>query len=791
MSYKNLLALTRYIHGLCELHSLREFKPLPIKENEDNVCQRVDPLPGSCDLANSLFFSQPVASCAHQKKYDFCKLENERNEWFVTCNEKASQACESSFYLGVVSNSTGSVKWQEVGSAQQVAAKLTTYLKHFHDATSPTFYGFCFIRCKLKSSSEVELPFLGDGLNNEGETYGEQLLVLPPQLSSRNQASGSSSLVNINIILVDSVSHQHFFRSLKETVAALENINSDLDPEGHVLDFRLFQAVRSRTFESLQVLFSGQIDPMTKPFGTQALPPERLNLSALLSKFKRKGYKTLWLEDLCYLWEWGMAKDLLFLNKSSSDEDTWLRMWKTLKECEVDSVDITLSMCKVLKANNVVDHFHGPDAVCFNGRHQHEYLLEYLLFYQQQMEKHRQPFFTFTMSNVGHEDSGRRIQTLDSALASYLIESLRLKSTLTIILSDHGNSYGDFFKESQEAHIELFHPFMFFIIPKNVANILGSNVLNNLYVNTNRLISLLDLHYTLNHIVDSSLQVPETHRNYLVSHRGLFDPVDSSRTCNNIPRILPNFCICRNFDMPVRNDSEYSLFAYFAVGQLNNELQRQVSKQSSSKEQKAFKKCQRLVLQDVRNIKKSYGVLGTEVVKMDLHVQEGHIFFVAVSVKHQEDQRTLAVLEKYDRITPYGIFSACADDGVDLSLCICDMPTQQAAMDSSVKERPDFSDMHLLPNFEVQTQMLKSEDNCVMLLTVKHEKGAVIFVANSCSNKSFQLKMKMEAEEDVVYSPPPVNYIILHSEGMVNIGLIYVSTYKEWTFSMRIQCILL
>ncbi|KAI8797882.1 hypothetical protein BgiBS90_000185 [Biomphalaria glabrata] len=796
ISYKNLLASKRF-NSSCEIRSLRPsliFKTL--LSNNGNSCQRVDPIPGSCDVADKLFFSHPKASCTPQNKLIFCTLQNKLNKWSVTCDEKISQICSSHFYISILNQSTGSLKWQEVGTINQVAVTLSGYLEQWDEPSTPKFYGYCFIRCQL--AKDLSKDDLGDDLDKK--VYGEQLLVLPPQFTTSNPAhSSSQNLININIIFVDSVSHQHFFRSLKKTVATLESINTDSSLLGHVLDFRLFQAVRSRTFESLQVLFSGQIDPLAEPFGTQDLPEERLVLEALLGKFKRKGYNTLWLEDLCYLWEWGIAKDLLFMNKSSHNSDTWVRMWGRLRECDVDSIDITLSMCRILQSNNVKDHFHGPSAVCFNGRHQHEYLLDYLKLYQQRMVNNHKPFFTFTMTNVGHEDTGRRIQSLDIALASYLLESLYLKNTLTIILSDHGNSYGAFFKESLEAQLELFHPFMFFIVPKDVAELLGTSALHNLSVNTDRLISLLDLHYTLKSLVDSDASVPRAHKNYLVSPHGLFDIVSANRSCNNIPRIMPNLCICKNFEMVVENDSDYDLFAYFALGQLNNEIQRQVSKQQSVKGldliynrnkqlMPGFKKCQRLVLLDAENIRKNFAEHGTEVVKMDLHVQDGHIFFVALSITHNEDLTSHAALIKYDRITPYGAFSKCADDGVDLSLCVCNLRDEKSSTEQSNYKGFDFLGDNLMPNFDVQVQVLSCEDECMQLMTFKHIKGAAIFVVNSCADRIFQLKIKLEAKDDIIYSPAPSNPVIISPEGMVNIGLLYDSTGKDWTFSLRFYC---
>ena len=37
--------------------------------------------------------------------------------------------------------------------------------------------------------------------------------------------------------------------------------------------------------------------------------------------------------------------------------------------------------CEVLEDNGHPDPFHGMRAICYNGRHQHEYLLDYIDMY--------------------------------------------------------------------------------------------------------------------------------------------------------------------------------------------------------------------------------------------------------------------------------------------------------------------------------------------------------------------------------------------------------------------------
>ncbi|BFZ24198.1 hypothetical protein BsWGS_27235 [Bradybaena similaris] len=783
----------------CELFSLQP-KSEQSTEFPRPSCQRIPPLPDSCDQANKIFFSKPTATCSHQQSFNFCELKKSVNgKWEVHCNETQSEVCRSPLSVGKINRQTGALKWEDTGTAIKTSKMITSYIQSSSSVKTPKHYGFCFIRCLVKRLlSENYPPDFNDAEQDEYEgdenDYAEQLLILPPLIESSysDLKTFGKNNININIVLVDSVSHQHFFRSLPKTVSVLKEVMSSPDSGTVVRDFELVQAVRSRTFESLQVIFSGEIDPSEKPFGTQDIPPRPLKLSYLYGKFKKRGYHTLWIEDLCYLWEWGISKDLHFLNKSSSVEDTWQRLWKTLDKNSIDSVEVTLAMCKVLKANHVPDPFHGPDAVCFNGRHQHEYLLDYLQLYQQTLESRKLPYFTFTMTNVGHEGSGRRVQTLDKSLANYVKFTASLQDTLTIIFSDHGNAYGRFMQATQEARIELFHPFMLFIIPSTVARMLGSQAMDSLHVNTVHLVSFLDLHHTINHIIDPESFERSGKGQFPVSRKGLFEPVDANRTCSDIPRIMPNLCICQNYDTPVTNGSAHSLFAYFALGRLNDEIQRQLltshpknTKVKPSAEVVAFKHCERLVLLGVQNLRRSFDQNRTQTLKMDLHVQQSQVFFVAVSITYnihgQGDYKTELLM--YDRITPYGMFSACADN-IDLSLCICD--TSKSSADYlRIPQADDLENLNLLPGFEMQIQDDNS-NRCLILATVTHRQGVVIHLANVCRELSFIVSAAVEADDDLIYSMPRRLSLVLPG-GIVVLCLLFAETGASWAGSVKLS----
>ncbi|GFO30821.1 hypothetical protein PoB_005732600 [Plakobranchus ocellatus] len=665
-------------------------------------CRRVPPVPGSCDVADEIFFSELPASCFHQDFFNFCQIEGSPNgPWKVACNETSAQVCLSNVSVGLMNQTTGTLDWVEVESLSKVSDMLNKLLNR--PPLGFSHFGFSFIKCviqnNLDSYGSLKEQTMADSYYNSNmyaydlnsDVYGEQLLILPPHFKKTESLDKMNfrNSISINIVFIDSVSHQHFFRSLKDSVNVLEKLAGAANTVVSVFDFELVQAVRSRTFESLEAIFAGIVNTTAQPFGVQNVPPKPLTLEVMLASFKQRGYHTLWLEDLCHTWEWGLPKDLHFMyTQAGSDNlEFWAQMWRQLHRANLDDIGPTLAMCKVLQANGVPDHFHGPDAVCYNGRHQHEYLLDYLLLHQQAAQTAQRPTFTFTMSNVGHEDTGRRIQTLDSALASYLESASHLSNTLTILLSDHGNSYGAFLQKSQEAKRELFHPVMIFIVPKRVAHILGIEAMHALKINTRRLVSFLDLHKALLYTQKSKKKSSALMRSV---EAGLFYPVNASRTCNDIPRIKPNLCICQDFETAVANNTHYNLLGYFALGQLNDEIQRQAllglidmkgkNAKESFKRIKGFNKCQRLKLEGVENIKRSEEKDGSFTIKMELFVQLSQVFLVSLIMKPQPEQNQEGLegsrlqLQTFERLTAYSQFSACASaDNVWQSLCVCDL----------------------------------------------------------------------------------------------------------------------
>ena len=223
--------------------------------------------------------------------------------------------------------------------------------------------------------------------------------------------------------------------------------------------------------------------------------------------------------------------------------------------------------------------FNGPDGdqICFNGKLQHSYFLQYSIDTLNTIASSRRslPLLSYTALNVGHHDIGRRIQSLDSDLAHYLSTMAKDQNTLTIILADHGNTYTEYTYATLEGRFEMFHPSLFVIVPNKVAGLLGRDALSALEVNQRRLVTMIDLHHSLLPLAG--------YLSGFVKSVGLFTPILPTRTCNDVELRTPNLCVCEGWDSPTTNDSSKISIVEFAVGELNNLVLAQFAKSADGK----------------------------------------------------------------------------------------------------------------------------------------------------------------------------------------------------------------
>lgn len=618
--------------------------------------------------------------------------------------------------------------------------------------------GYVFIACHSDDSFQlVSDKCTGNTDCFEGSHVAlnhTQLFIYPKVNESISEVPSQKTLYpNINLIMIDSLSRDHLFRSLPQTINTLENLK---DYSSHiVLDFAYFQAIKLRTFESLLALFAGQVDIHVKPFGTYSMPYFPLPTEVLFSKFKDRGYKTLWLEDLCWKWEWGLVKDLRVLNKSIPYRRLWANFKESLQTALIDDLGITLASCEILKSNKLNDPFHNAPAVCFNGKYHHDYILEYLQSYQKREHLLHKPLFSFTELDVSHEESGVRIQSLDSSLKKYITNIRELENTITVLFSDHGNTYGNYIERSTEAYVEGFNPFLIFIIPDKVARTIGSIKMKRIKKNSQHLISMLDIHETLLSLINKSNDKRDVNfTNKYVIPQGLWGNIPSRRTCDDLPLLMPNQCICRDFDVGVKVNHIHYTLAEFSLGVLNNLMLQDRSKINK----RGFVSCQFLQVKKIRSAKerKKTGNLTQiklEVLATGILSSVMELFFFTLELGLGDPSIRLI---NFERNSPYGRYKSCKDDNIDPRMCTCKPRTNKKVITSL--QRLIYPDFFHFSDKELNEERKQSErqihaffnttfphsnlfidkiypkkDSCLFIVHHKYENGFNIYGMSVCS----------------------------------------------------------
>ncbi|XP_062899572.1 uncharacterized protein LOC134344163 [Mobula hypostoma] len=752
----------------CPVFRLQSEKERPQKEV---ACIRADFVPGSCRIMKELFADKEPANCSHQLSDVICTItQYNPSKPEATCRHDLCSK-SSSVVVGLYNEELGVNQWLKFTSTVETVMFINEELlmdgRTYH-------HGYCFIRC----------------LSHHGRKMS-QLLILPPVLHEDHRSTSkltNEPALNVNILLLDSVSRHHFYRSLSKTIDAFRNLNTNVLKTGQVFDFELVQGIKSRTFESLQALFGGESFKPLKPFSSFDLPPKAVDFNKTLGSFKRFGYETLYLEDMCWKWDWGLVKELRALNKKVPFSERAQLFLEAARRSGIDRMDVSYSSCDILQENGVKDMFHGPAALCYNGIHQHAYLLQYIEHFVTRFSFLQKPFFSFLMLDTNHEDTGLRLKQVDEDLSKHVTFLADQQNTLTFILSDHGNSYGEFVLMSTESQIELFHTTLFVIVPDRAAALLGEEKIRSLHTNQHRLISLLDVHHTLQGLLPRAGAMEENSVNYGINIDGLLSPVSPNRTCDSIPRIPPNFCICQDLEKPVVSDFSFALLAEFALGQMNHEiLQQQVTAKGAHG---GYWACQKLVGVRFDNVKIREELRNETVVKLDLYVKGSEItgreeekYLVVIDFNFLVDASMTLV--GFDRLTPYSPYEICANHDlrfkIDLRLCICDVENIQEAPNPYWKNTLTSSVSWMETNFS------SIHEDCLFLIKRQYNSGVVLAVFNACSNLHYDIEFDFLTVNMYSSTVMPVNVTLWSgSEELLTVGF-QKTKGKPWKYKYSLN----
>ena len=508
----------------------------------------------------------PALSCKDQTEKDLFKI---KEKWRSSIYDRLEirsyvvyRCRKNTVYVGSLDPSTGQQAWRTFSSSVFNSVVVQS---------SRNGFNFCLFRCVRTNTSKTIRTVLG----------------FPPVIEdSTDYHSPKLATLNVNVIVLSSVSRAHFYRSLPETVAALRNIVYDNTIPATALDFEFLQSAGSTALYDLRFLLPGH----NGKFKGQT--QQKSGVAALFATFKKLRYRNIlqtdqcWYERLEFEVEDDMRPKLVDIEGHSEEvRGRWIYFQNATIEHHIDDTGMSYLACEVLSPNNQL-HDNSKKAPCLNGRYFSSYILDYIEKVQQAVKasKTKTPFFSYAYFTMARDNLGIRVKEVDQQLATLLHNMAHEESTLTIVTSDHGPKTTKYARNSIEGRYEIYDSVLFMVIPNGVTTKLGQQQMEALRINQYRLISQNDLHNTL-------LSIGNLQRNVRIpKDRGLLAETPENRTCADVGIEPGSLCKCHGWETWFPdNDPRFTWVAEFALGELNNKLQDSIAMLNGSETT-----CQRL-----------------------------------------------------------------------------------------------------------------------------------------------------------------------------------------------------
>ena len=474
-------------------------------------------------------------------------------------------------------------------------------------------------------------------------------------------------------------------------------------------------------------------------------------------------------------------------------------------------VGITHSACKILTlvyGKHIGYQFRSNKyhQTCFNGRHHHEYLLNYLSRNIKTVESNQwsKPFFSYTAMKVSHDNVGLRVQTLDKHIMEFIDTMSKQEDTITFICSDHGNSYTRYQREMLEGRLEKFNPMMIAIIPHKAGQLLGDEVLNNLRVNQHRLLHMLDLRAAV-------VGLSKFEGNSKFKPAGLLDSISKERLCNDLLLEKGTTCICAGHYIPVENSTLQVLIAQFAIGQLNNMIQNSLMKsenqqRSMHRSHFLFGSCQRLRIQKFANMRERTTKSGWISATMDINVQTGNIvkqkevFTVNVEYKESANGSLEMELTSFERHSTYGFYDQCADRHVSLKLCVCNKNStfRLAKINEPTKFDLMLNKIHAIYEIIGVSADIRNVSSCLVLIERSHHTTRkkkqflelkIYEIANICDSQSFTVHVDVVESNRVTSSAKLPMMLTLAPRTLYFVTGLKAEGHYEQKLNLRIRIV--
>ena len=336
---------------------------------------------------------------------------------------------------------------------------------------------------------------------------------------------------NIMLIFLDSVSRQHFSRTLKKTASFVEKFMK----YDNNLGFNSYQFMKYQSFATWT-------PPNIKPMFFSSKNKNGKNVY-IVKYLKENGFIT------------GNSGNLCAKEPYTYEQDDNAFFQYNLEEYDHENIAM---FCEPNFSNQESPSaiFWGPYSAirkCLFGKDSFQYLLEYGNQFWNVYQDNRK-FLRLSFQD-SHEPTGQTIKYLDEYLYNFLNDLYKkqlLKDTAIFILSDHGNSYLRYVfyyvLKSDDSVIEASNGCLFIILPSNKDKIIYKEFYyKNAYKNQQTLVSPFDIHDTLIHIIfgNNTSYNEETYSHY---GRSLLSKIEGkSRKCSNWEKFMraKDGCLCK------------------------------------------------------------------------------------------------------------------------------------------------------------------------------------------------------------------------------------------------------
>lgn len=323
---------------------------------------------------------------------------------------------------------------------------------------------------------------------------------------------------------LDSVSRRHFFRKIPKVVSYLNFLNQNSSYS--VFDFNLHNTLGGDSAENHVPMLGGNLNYAKETKGNQN--KDFLGEKAMWNMFRSKGF----------------ISQLLFESCDTNFNEALGRNPKADYvvgpfNCAVERFT---SMSFVLKSHS---------QRCIGGHQSHFYVMNYTLAVLDMNPDVNH--FIYLHIDTAHEGTGQHAATLNEDLYEYLkgfLEKYHNYEIFMFLQADHGMRYGPWYTEV-EGYMEQKLPALFVIASKSLL-LQYPNSYNALAVNSQRLISKMDLRETALHLANFTEE-----KKYSINL--LTKIAAKARTCDDL-EISPWSCSCLAMREINNPDSNLGLF---------------------------------------------------------------------------------------------------------------------------------------------------------------------------------------------------------------------------------------